>query len=170
MRRNCLAGLAVLALVAGLPGCGRRLHPVQGQLVWTDGQPATELAGCMVYFESTEHRTVSRSSVQADGKFQLTTDRPEARGPDGVPPGKHRVYVIDGEPPRVDKRFRNPQTSGLEVTVPPDGPVVLQLTRWRGAPPQSLPGLPPGEGPDPRGGVRIKTPSNSPRGGAPSSR
>ncbi len=128
MKRTYLAGLAGLALLAGLSGCGR-LHPVAGQLVWPDGQPAKELEGCMLYFESTEHRTISRSVVQADGRFRLTTDRPEARGPDGVPPGVHRVYLIDGVPPLVDKRFRNPATSGLEVTVPPDGPVVLQVAR-----------------------------------------
>jgi hypothetical protein len=132
MKRKHLAGLAALALITGLSGCGRKLHPVEGQLVWQDGQPAKELAGSMVYFESTEHHTVSRSAVNEEGQFLLTTDRPEARGPDGVPPGVHRVYVIDGIPPRVDPRFRKPDTSGLEVTVPPEGPVVLKLERARG--------------------------------------
>jgi hypothetical protein len=134
MRRTYLAGLAAVALLAGLAGCGRRLHPVEGQLVWADGRPATELAGSMVYFESAEHHTVSRSSVGADGRFRLTTERPEAGGPDGVPPGVHRVYVVDGEPSLVDQTFRNPATSGLEVTVPPDGPVVLRVARARHRP------------------------------------
>jgi hypothetical protein len=134
-------GLAALVLWGGFSGCGRRLHPVQGQLVWPDGQPAKELAGSMVYFESTEHRTVSRSAVGPEGQFQLTTDKPEARGPDGVPPGVHRVYVIDGEPSLLDPRFRKPETSGLEVTVPPDGPVMLQVARARSqsrSPPKSV--------------------------------
>jgi hypothetical protein len=131
MKRVQLVRLAVLALLTGLSGCGPRLYPVEGQLVWQDGQPAKELEGSMVYFESTEHRTVSRSSVRADGRFQLTTNKPEARGPDGVLDGLHRVYVIDGSPSIIDERFRNPATSGLEVKVPPDGPVVLKLTRAR---------------------------------------
>ena len=131
MKRQYLALLAAFAVLTGFCGCGKRLHPVGGQLVWADGQPAKDLAGAMVYFESTQHRTISRSVVQADGHFQLTTERPEARGPDGVPPGVHRVYVIDGSPPLVDQRFRDPSTSGLEVTVPPDGPVVLQIARAR---------------------------------------
>jgi hypothetical protein len=122
--------LVALALL-GISGCGKRLHPVGGHLVWEDGQPAKELAGAMVYFESTEHRTVSRSVVQADGHFQLTTERPESRSPDGVPPGVHRVYVVDGLPSLVDVRFRNPATSNLEVTVPPDGPVELKIARGR---------------------------------------
>lgn len=126
-------GLAAFALLAGLSGCSR-LHPVEGQLVWADGQPAKELEGSMVYFLSTEHRTVSRSLVRAEGRFELTTERPEARGADGVPPGRHRVYIIDGPPPLIDLRFRDPTTSPLEVTVPPDGPVVLKVERARRPP------------------------------------
>jgi hypothetical protein len=129
MQRECLAALAALAALIGFGGCGQRLHPVAGQLVWADGQPARELAGAMVYFDSTQHGTISRSVVQADGRFQLTTNTPEASGPDGVPPGVHRVYVRDGSAPMVEQRFRNPTTSGLEVTVPPIGPVVLKIVR-----------------------------------------
>jgi hypothetical protein len=140
MTRVCLGQLAVLVLLAGLSGCGRRLYPVEGQLVWADGQPARELAGGMVYFESAEHRTISRAQVEADGRFQLTTDRP---GGDGVPPGPHRIYVVEprrgggesGEPPapaQMDPRFGNPETSGLEMTVPPpSNPVVLKVERAR---------------------------------------
>lgn len=131
MQRKFRVVLVALAVVACVGGCGKRLHPVGGHLVWEDGQPAKELAGAMIYFESTEHRTVSRSVVQADGHFQLTTERPESRGPDGVPPGTHRVYVVDGLPSLVDTRFRNPESSGLEVTVPPDGPVQLKISRGR---------------------------------------
>jgi hypothetical protein len=129
MKRECLAALAVLAALMGFGGCGQRLHPVGGQLIWADGQPATELAGAMVYFDSSQHGTISRSMVQADGRFQLTTHRPEASGPDGVPPGVHRVYVRGGSAPMVEQRFRDPATSGLVVTVPPNGPVVLQIAR-----------------------------------------
>lgn len=128
MKQKLCKALAALAILAGLSGCGE-LHPVGGHLVWEDGQPAKELAGAMIYFESADHSTISRSVVESEGQFQLTTETPEASGPDGVPPGMHRVYVVDGLPSRLDSRFRNPETSGLEVKVPPDGPVVLKVAR-----------------------------------------
>ncbi len=131
MKREYLLGFAALALLTVLAGCGRKLHPVHGQLVWEDGQPATELAGHMIYFECLEQRTISRSTVEEDGSFQLTTDKPEAQGTDGAPPGHHRVYLIDGVPPLMETRFGRPDTSGLEVTVPPDGAVVLKVARNR---------------------------------------
>jgi hypothetical protein len=129
MGEKYLASLAALALLTGLCGCGRRLYPVEGQLVWQDGQPARELEGGMVYFESARHHTLSRSTVQADGRFELTTDRAEAEGPDGAPPGVHRVYVVAPAESLLDDRFRNPATSALEVKVPPDRPVVLRVER-----------------------------------------
>ena len=131
MKREYLAALAVFAVLTGFCGCGRELHPVGGTLVWEDGQPATELEGATIYFESTEHRSVSRGAVQEGAHFQLTTDRPEAYGPDGVPPGVHRVYVIDAESTLMEPRFRRPETSGLEVTVPLTGPVELRVERAR---------------------------------------
>jgi hypothetical protein len=123
-----LAVVASLTLLAKRAGWGERLHPVGGQLVWENGQPARELVGCMIYFESLEHHSISRSRVKEDGSFQLTTEKPEARGTDGAPPGHHRVYLSD-ERRLLESRFRSPETSDLEVTVPPGGPVVLRLER-----------------------------------------
>lgn len=129
MKHSFTGILWAAALAAGLTGCGSGLHPVEGHLVWDNDEPAKELDGSMVYFLSSEHRTTSRSLVRDGGRFELTTNRPEARGADGVPPGQHRVYIIDQTPPLVDFRFRDPATSPLEVKVPPDGPVVLKLQR-----------------------------------------
>ncbi len=39
------------------------------------------------------------------------------------------AYVVGGLPSLIDSRYRNPATSGLEVKVPPEGPVVLQIAR-----------------------------------------
>jgi hypothetical protein len=128
MKRMPPATIAVLALLLMLAGCRGKLRPVQGQLVWEDGQPATELEGYMIYFECTEERTLSRSKIHSDGTFQLTTNKPENVGTDGAPIGHHRVYLIGGP---VEARFCRPDTSGLEVTVPPPGPVVLTVARNR---------------------------------------
>lgn len=124
--------LVTFALLVGVSGC-TKLHPVEGSLVWDDGEPAKELDGGMVYFISSEHRTTSRSSVRDGGHFELTTNKPEARGTDGVPPGTHQVYVIGGGDPSapLDRKYCDPATSGLEVTVPPQSPVVLTLTRGK---------------------------------------
>lgn len=129
MKRAWLAALTVCAVLTGFCGCGKELYPVSGTLVWEDGQPATELEGATIYFESTEHHSVSRSAVQEGAHFQLTTDRPEVYGPDGVPPGVHRVYIVDGVPSLMKSCFRRPETSGLEVTVPLTGPVELRVER-----------------------------------------
>lgn len=129
MTRECLVALTTFAVLTGLGGCGKELHPVGGTLVWEDGQPATELEGATIYFESTEHHSVSRSVVQEGAHFQLTTDMPEAYGPDGVPPGVHHIYVVDDVPSLMKPRFRRPETSGLEVTVPLTGPIELRVER-----------------------------------------
>lgn len=139
MRKLAYLGqVATLLVLASLSGCGARLYPVEGQLVWSDGKPATELAGSLVMFESEENQTVSRSVLQPDATFRLTTENPE----DGAPLGRHLVYIVEsrsgftGEgqvpPPRtkMDRRFARPESSGLEVTVPPEiTPVVLKVER-----------------------------------------
>lgn len=131
--------LTTLLVLTGLSGCSG-LYPVEGQLVWPDGKPATDLAGSQVMFESEENQTVSRSVVQPDATFRLTTEKPE----DGVPPGKHRVYIVESRAgftgegqgqaarPKLHDRFGRPESSGLEVTVPPEtNPVVLKVERSR---------------------------------------
>lgn len=128
MKHEHSAALVALAILVASSGCNR-LYPVGGQLVWEDGQPANELAGAMVYFESADHSTVSRGKVRADGRFQLTTESPESSGPDGAPAGMHRAYLVDGSPSLADLRFRDPATSGLQVQVPTDGLVLLKIAR-----------------------------------------
>lgn len=137
------ATVSLLILLAGMLGCGDELHPVEGQLVWEDGQPAKELDGSMLYFVSSEHHTTSRSIVQNGGRFELTTNEPESQGVDGVPPGVHQVYIIanDSANAPIDSRFRDPDTSGLEVTVPPsDGQLELKIARSKSKRKLAVPG------------------------------
>lgn len=131
--------MVLVTVVLAVPGCGSGIYPVDGQLVWKDGSPATELAGSNIIFEGT--KTSSLGVVQADGSFKLTTNKPD----DGAPVGDFKVLVIetgrkplpggDGStlaPSIVDPRYADASTSGLTAKVTP-GTNQLTLTLERNA-------------------------------------
>jgi hypothetical protein len=106
-------------------GCasGRGPHPVKGQVVWADGQPATELAGGLVAFESVNEIVGAQAQIQPDATFRMSTYTTN----DGAIVGKHRVVVAQAlgpnpdnlPPPLIHSRFQLSETSGLEVEVKP---------------------------------------------------
>lgn len=114
--------LASLVLL-GFTGCARRTYPVDGKVVWKDGQPATELAGYGITFESLEARVGAVGIVREDATFTVCTERPD----DGAIPGRHRVALTPPDPlhdvdrPRpqskIHPRYHDLSTSGLEVTI-----------------------------------------------------
>jgi hypothetical protein len=137
-RRRGWWGLTVaLGFALGLGGCGKSgIYPVEGKVVWKDGKPAKELAGCLVTFNQAEKRTSSTGTIQADGGFRLTTTKPD----DGAPAGEHQVLILEvgrkplgGPDPTllapsvIDTRYADPSTSGLTATVKP-GPNTITLT------------------------------------------
>ena len=74
--RGSLA-LAAVLLALSLVGCSDqvRLHPVQGVVVWSDGQPARELAGGAVSLRmegDAERKTRPNGGIQPDGTFTLS--------------------------------------------------------------------------------------------------
>jgi hypothetical protein len=121
--RSVLAAVAA----AGLVGCAgaNTPYPVKGTLRYEDGAPASDLAGGLVTFTSEERKVSAMGPIRADATYELTT----VRDNDGAPAGRYRVGVTPPEPktgeyapkatdrPALDPRFRNPETSGLEVTV-----------------------------------------------------
>ncbi len=126
-----MLGLAVI-----LCGCGSGLYPVEGQVVWKDGTPATELQHSSVVFDHPGKQTSSRGAIQADGSFKLTTNSPN----DGAFPGEYKVLVLevgrksiggpDGSalaPGAVDTKYADPSTTTLLETVKA-GPNKLVLT------------------------------------------
>ena len=118
---------AVVAVVALASGCGRSgLASVQGNLVYPDGRPAKELAGCTVVFEATmpDGKPVGAvGEVDAEGRFEMTTNKPG----DGAPLGTNKVSINPrwrGESDRPDplpvqQKYASAATSGLTVEVKP---------------------------------------------------
>ena len=127
VRYSCLAALVITSCGCG----GGRLptFPVTGQVVYADG---TNLKyGGLVKFVCSDVTppVTARGAFGEDGKFKLTT----FSNGDGAIAGEHKVFLIpngadDREPGMspaeyaaalhpVDKRFTNPETSGLSFTV-----------------------------------------------------
>ncbi len=128
-----LVGAAVL--LAGLvSGCGQRqIYPVSGQVVDAEGNPITQMKGGAVEFQAVDARASANSSLDEQGRFRLTTEKPG----DGAHLGKHRVAIMRPyfgperpAPHVIDPRYESFETSGLEVTVEPkNNEIVLRVER-----------------------------------------
>lgn len=146
-----------LAIVLSAAGCDRgpvpptlnvKTYPLKGKLL-VDGRPARN-ATIMFYPISSQAaspttlnaagapRLLIGATVNSDGDFEVRTNGIS----DGLPEGKYRLAASWPDPrvvPNLDgdregrdlvpQRYRAPETSGLEVTVPSaDGaPLVLEL-------------------------------------------
>jgi hypothetical protein len=116
------AWLACGVMFAALPGCGGgSVYPVRGQIRYREGDPARDLAGGTVEFQSEEATKSARGPIDADGRFELSTEKPG----DGALPGKHKVLIVppEGDSPEarrkhsLDPKYSRYETSGLEATV-----------------------------------------------------
>lgn len=134
MIRNTMA-LSVAVLAVCLGGCGGKgTYPVQGQVVYHDGTPATDLEGYMVSMDLPDEKVGASGVVQPDGSFRVGTFADD----DGALPGKYRVALTPPEAP-VDRPTPKPKiaakygalaSSGLEVEVKPESNnVTLQVKR-----------------------------------------
>jgi hypothetical protein len=121
--RCLLAAVAAGLGLLGLTGCGSGYHPVHGKLVYADNEePVKELANFEVIFTSEKLRKSARGTIQADGSFQLGTDKVN----DGVVPGEYIVTLTQPfrEPERpyvgdrvVDASYEDPDKSDLRADV-----------------------------------------------------
>ena len=125
---------AAALLLAGCGGDGT--YPVQGKVVYTDGSPATELAGYIVNMDQPEQQLGASGVVQPDGTFQVGT----FEDGDGAKPGKYRVALTPPEAPVdmpapkpvISPKYGDFSSSGLEVEVKPeDNTVSLQVERLK---------------------------------------
>jgi hypothetical protein len=114
---------AVAALVAA--GCGGgpdTPYPVQGT-VYLDEEPARELAGGTVTFNSTELHKSASGEIQADGTYRLGTLKPG----DGAIPGKYQVTVSPPEKAGGGERGgRRPAAKPVSFRGPKDPEVTVE--------------------------------------------
>jgi hypothetical protein len=116
--RTLVCGAALAALLAITTGCGKRLYPVEGVVVFDDGSPDPKLNGGTVSLESVANKSNASGQIGRDGTFQI-------RGPsgeDGVPAGSYRVLVhppegADRRNPLLDSKYSRYETSGVEIAV-----------------------------------------------------
>jgi hypothetical protein len=103
-------------------GCGAGMYPVDGIVMFDDGQPAKELAGGFVTFQSQEQNISSQGVILPDGRFTLSTQAES----DGAYPGKYRVLVSqppfrgserERAPEIIERRYSDPQASPLSATI-----------------------------------------------------
>jgi hypothetical protein len=139
MPRSAAIRQAVLLIALGLlfastPGCdGSKLYPVEGTIVYPDGEAVTGLAGASVEFDPIAGKEGARGEVQPDGTFRLGTHKPG----DGAAPGEYRVSIqpplpaLDRRAPRVlDHRYESFTASGLRVTIKAEANYIrLQVNR-----------------------------------------
>jgi hypothetical protein len=126
-----VTGFGLTALLVGATGCGgNRYYPVEGELVYPDGSPVTGAKGSTVVMESADKKVSAQGTVDENGKFKMTTEKPG----DGVVPGKQKVLITRGgdnpekpNPRVIDAKYEDARTSGLEVDVEPK-PNAVRLT------------------------------------------
>jgi hypothetical protein len=136
--RGLLLGLAAtIAFVA--TGCAgpNDPYPVKGT-VFLDGQPATELAGGTVTFDSAELHKSASGEIQADGTYRLGSLRKD----DGAIPGTYQVTVSPPESAPAGERGKRPagvksaafvEPKNLEVMVERrTNDIPIQLERRKG--------------------------------------
>jgi hypothetical protein len=124
------AVVAAAVFLLGAAGCGG-YHPVRGTVTYPDGTPVSK--GIVVFERKDGGKAVTaRGEIQADGTYQLGTEKTG----DGAPAGKYRVLVTprveNPDAPEVtfDRRFADFNTSGLEFEVTSgDNDFPIQVTR-----------------------------------------
>jgi hypothetical protein len=131
--------LWLAATVVSFIGCGGEkvegppTVPLSGKIEFTKGGKVEDLAdrSVIVEFQSVEQPEVKAfGAILEDGSFRMTTQVNE-KGKPGVVAGKHRVRLNadDNGARLVSPKFLEYETSGLTVTVPPEGDVVIQVSK-----------------------------------------
>ncbi len=136
-RPNIWISVAVLLLLAGLPGCGkgeRELAPLTGKVLY-NGTPLT-FGAVMVEHD---HGQPATAEIRPDGTFAMAT---HGEG-EGAVVGKRRIRIAcyEGQDPTkgvsdtlgeslIPEKYTSFETSGLIIDVEPSNkePLVIELT------------------------------------------
>ena len=131
------AGLALPLVLAGCGSSGPKVYPVQGKVVFKGkGGNMRHLIGGKVRFRSTSDAGLTAvGSIEDDGVFSMAAIQNE-KGLTGVPAGAYKARVElprseDDDAPRVPihPKYLDFDKSGLEVTVPTQGDVILEVEK-----------------------------------------
>lgn len=112
------------------------IYPVHGKVVFSDGQPATELAGGLIVFKSLDGKPGNANgSIQNDATFRISTKG----GHDGAYLGRHQAIVTpprgdrdNARPNVIDRRHMDFETSGIQIEVQPKtNDVTITVDRFK---------------------------------------
>jgi hypothetical protein len=124
--KNTIVLSFLLLFIVPIIGCGNKL-PLRGQVTYSDDGSPLEYG--VVCFETPTF--LARGEIGKDGKYRVGS----IKQTDGIPKGTYNVYVSGtevGNSLLIDKKYANPQTSGLKFIV--DGKSkVFDFTVERGA-------------------------------------
>ena len=133
-------GACLLLALLGPAGCSNAPTkiegtPVRGKIVYKGKGKVGVLANGKVRLRSDANpELVVFGTIEEDGSFVLGASAP-GKSPGGVPAGEYKVRIEppdndDGRPlPVVHAKYRDFNRSGLRITVPPPGEVVLEVER-----------------------------------------
>jgi len=145
--RRLVVLLAAAALATGLAGCGKKLYSVKGKAT-LDGKPLEDAT--VTLHPEQEGLAPAGGQTSPDGEFEVRLDR---GGGQGAYEGTYKVLVskvvpLDPLPPEaaqkmkrselmaramarksaIPDRYTSLNTTPLRCKVPPDGPLLLELT------------------------------------------
>jgi len=132
--------VAAWFVLAGTVGCGPsgpKLHPVVGKVVPSD-QEVADLAGCSIEIVDTANEANRGFAlIQPDGQFVVESLQ-AGEVKKGVVDGVYKARIILNDEDQASRkraadaiasRYRSFETSGLEISVPATGEVVLPVLR-----------------------------------------
>ena len=124
-RRALLLSVTVVAgfVASGCGGGPNAPYPVRGT-VFLDAEPATELAGWMVVFNSNELHKSASGVIKADGTYSLGSSSAN----DGAIPGTYEVTVSAPDTPGPSERAKNrPSVKAAAFAAPKNLVVTVEM-------------------------------------------